>query len=116
MVGIFRLGKTNKSFVTNFVGLCVWKHMNHGVCWVKLKSLNQRFSPANVTRFNGYVTHLRLTFPQLWLAISPDGNQNIDCSKLTSFCNNTKHKHHGAWGVNATNTNGIYNGHYNMLS
>ena len=87
---------------------------------MKPKSLDHRFNPANVTRFNGYLTNLRLTFPQLWLAISPAGNQNIDGSKLMSFCNNTKHKHkhkhHGVWGVDATNTNGIYEGHYNMLS
>ena len=92
--------------------------MNHGVCWVKPKLLDQRFSPANVTRFNGYLTHLRLTFPQLWLAISPDGNQNIDASKLISFCNNTNHKHKddGVWDNDSKNTKGFYLGHYNMLT
>ena len=35
-----RLTYRNKTFVHNFVGLCIWKHMNNGDVWVKSNDLN----------------------------------------------------------------------------
>ena len=36
----FRLQTRNRTFVSNFVSLCIWKHMNENDTWIKLSDLD----------------------------------------------------------------------------
>ena len=37
---ILRAGRANTSFMHNFIGLFVWKHMNSGRCWMNNSDLD----------------------------------------------------------------------------
>ena len=55
-----RLSYRNKTFVHNFVGLCIWKHINNGDSWVKQTDLNAKKNPENVALFYHHAKVLRL--------------------------------------------------------
>ena len=57
-----RLSYRNKCFVHNFVGLCIWKHINNGNTWVKPNDLVEGKNPDKVIKFQHHAKVIRLLY------------------------------------------------------
>ena len=77
---------TNTIFIKYLCALCVWKHMNMGMCWVEASSICAVKNPNNLLEFTGYVKYLCVNHPVIWRNVNPDGRYSIDASKLQFFC------------------------------
>ena len=51
----FRPQTRNRTFVSNFVSLCIWKHMNENDTWITPSDLDAAKKPQNVRVFNHHV-------------------------------------------------------------
>lgn len=110
-----RVAATNSAFLRNFFGLCVWKHMNNNIIWVKSHSLCPLKNPAKYKMFNGYVEYIRVNHPDLWLLVNSEG---VPCANsLKSFCAKMRHQFltDGTWNIKSENMNGVFEPFYNAL-
>ena len=82
-----RVGQANRSFVTNYFGLMVWRHMN-GKSWVKQTDLDPDTDKNNYNQFNSHVSAILESCPDVKQYIRNDVSINV----LKSFCHNTKSK------------------------
>ena len=105
-----RVQRKNDSFLRNFFGLCVWKHMNNGNCWATKLSLDSVKNPQNLRCFKNHVDSIKNRDPELWVQITRFGDDDISPTKMSSFGANSRNvlKNKIIWNVNSRNTNGMY--------
>ena len=112
-----RIGRKNDCFLCNFVGLCVWKHMNLGNCWVTKLNFDIKRNPNNLDIFQMHIDTIREKQPAIWYSLTKYGDQNISPQKLCSYCANTRNniKKGQIWNKNSVHTYGMYNNFRDML-
>ena len=105
-----RLTYCNKTFVHNFVGLCIWKHMNNGDVWVKSNDLNVKKTPDNIIKFQHHVRVIRdMYHDKYWKPMSELDIDDIDPKLLFNFCANTRNLIiKGVWNNESKKIEGIY--------
>lgn len=110
-----RVTATNTAFLRNFFGLCVWKHMDQNIIWVKTRSLCLIKNPAKYKMFNGYVEYIRVNHPDIWMLVNSEGGPCAN--SLKSFCAKMRHQFltDGTWNTTSENMNGVFEPFYNSL-
>ena len=105
-----RLRRKNEAFIKNYVGLCVWKHMNGGDCWVTKLSFSEKKNPGNIAMFQQHIDSIRINHPSLWKKMTPYGNELFTPNKLCSFCANNRNiiNKKQFWNKDSDNTEGMY--------
>ena len=112
-----RITARNKSFVKNFISLCIWKHMNNGDTWVKESDFDLKKNPNNVTEFRFHEKVLKRKYSEeIWKHLTKLGIDQLDTKKLFNFCANTRNLIRiGDWNVDSQRGDGIYVKFHEML-
>ena len=112
-----RVSATNTCFRKYYFGLCVWKHMNMGVCWVKQHSLCPHKNSNNLLQFSKYMKYLSTNHKEVWALVNTDGAYSIEASKLSSFCLKVKNQYTkaGVWNLKSDNMDGLWEPFHELL-
>ena len=112
-----RLSYRNKCFVHNFVGLCIWKHINNGDTWVKRNDFVEEKNPENVKKFLHHAKVMKeLYHDQYWKFMNELDIKDLDPKTLFNFSNNTRNLIKvGSWDKESNKIEGIYFMWKNML-
>ena len=112
-----RLSYRNKCFVQNFVGLCIWKHINNGDTWVKRNDLVVEKNPENVKKFLHHAKVMKELYnDQYWKFMDELDIKVLDPKTLFNFSNNTRNLIKvGSWDKESDKIEGIYFMWKNML-
>ena len=112
-----RVSTTNSTFRRYYLGLCVWKHMNMGQCWVKESSLNPYKNSDNVLEFTKYCAYVSKNHKEVWALANTDGAYAIDATRLSSFCLKVKQQYTrgGTWNLQSDNMDGLWEPFYKWL-
>ena len=87
----FRLPTRNKTFVSNFVSLCIWKHMNDDSPWIAANDLDVNKKPKNVREFNNHVKILKSKYyDEFWAPIEMLKIKDLHAEKVFHYCKNTR--------------------------
>ena len=112
-----RVAATNMCFRKYYLGLCVWKHMNMGVCWVKQYDLSPHKNSHKLLEFSKYIEYVSTNHKEVWALVSTDGGYAIDASRLSSFCLKVKSQYTrgGVWNLESDNMDGLWEPHHKLL-
>ena len=112
-----RVGATNSCFCKYYLGLCVWKHMNMGTCWVKGNSLDPHKNSNNLLEFSKYIEYVSRNHKEVWALANTDGAYAIDATRLSSFCLKVKQQYTrgGTWNLQSDNMDGLWEPFHKLL-
>ena len=75
-------GRVNTSFIHNFLGFRVWKHMNNSMCWMTKSDLDPMKNLNNVEKFDGYVKYFFENQSDLWRHLLVNGELSINTNTV----------------------------------
>ena len=106
----FRLQTRHRTFVSNFVSLCIWKHMNENDTWITPSDLDVAKKPQNVRVFNHHVQILKSRyFDEFWQHIASFNIKDLLPERVFNYCKNVRTEiQKGIWTDENPKDTGLY--------
>ena len=106
----FRPQTRNRTFVSNFVSLCIWKHMNENDTWITPSDLDVAKKPQNVRVFNHHVQILKSRyFDEFWQHIASFNIKDLLPERVFNYCKNVRTEiQKGIWTDENPKDTGLY--------
>ena len=99
-----RSTRSNNMFMHHFVGLCVWKNMNEGKCWMAKNDLDPMKELNNIKQIKGCINYLCKNKNVLRRHLLMSGELSIYTHKVHSFCANVRNTYkNGVWDLKSRN-------------
>ena len=106
----FRHQTRNRTFVSNFVSLCIWKHMNEDDTWIKPSDLDVQKKPDNVAEFNNHVKMMKNKYhDEFWVQMSKLNIKDLHPERVFHYCKNIRTDiMKGMWRDDNPKADGLY--------
>ena len=108
-----RPGAKNNAFLHNFFGMCLWSHINDGVCWMTGTDLK---NSVKIKILHENTDLFRVTHPELFSKLMTSKGLKLEPKKLYSFCANQRiYYKQGIWDEDSHECKGLFSKQYELL-
>ena len=108
-----RAGAKNNAFLHNFFGMCLWSHINEGVCWMTGADFR---NTTKIQILHENTELFRVTHPELFTQLMTKKGLKLEPKKMFSFCANQRVYHRqGIWDKDSHDCKGLYQKQYELL-
>ena len=106
----FRLQTRNRTFVSNFVSLCIWKHIHNDDTWCKPSDLDVTKNPENVRVFNHHAKVMKTKYhDEFWVRMTALKIKDLFPERIFHYSKNVRTEIlKGLWYDKNPQTDGLY--------